>query len=57
MPLSWGLTARYKRVGVREYLRRTRGPDVPSIRPGPLCSDVNNVNGPEVKLICHAGPQ
>lgn len=23
----------------------------------PLCSDVNNVNGPEVKLICHAGPQ
>lgn len=21
----------------------------------PLCSDVNNVNGPEVKLICHAG--
>jgi len=25
--------------------------------PRPLCSDVNNVNGPEVKLICHAGPQ
>lgn len=29
----------------------------PFLGPHPLCSDVNNVNGPEVKLICHAGPQ
>lgn len=36
---------------------RTRGGRLSEGPLGPLCSDVNNVNGPEVKLICHAGPQ
>lgn len=58
-PLSHKAFSREYKVGQRAY---ARGLDVPSIRPDsptatPLYSDVNNVNGPKVKLICHAGPQ
>lgn len=37
--------------------RTRRAYDHSRASPRPLRSDVNNVNGAEVKLICHAGPQ
>lgn len=60
MHVSWAHKARKSvllelasaRVG-----RTRRAYDHSRASPRPLCLDVNNVNGPEVKLICHAGPQ